>query len=323
MAYHGAAFKSKIPVAVRFGRENRVPSFGEKLKLEREKRAITLEQISLSTKIGTRMLQALEEEKFNQLPGGIFNRGFVRAYARHVGLDEEQTIADYLEASGEGPPPKPDAVMDIAPPPAETPVPSSSRQLPWGMLAAILLLVALALSLWSRRQHRHEGQPVQSPAAPTATPKPRTETSSPAGSQASPSDRGTLRASAPAKQAEVSAFSAPASGTGRNAASIAAAVTQAAASPGEFTVVILAREDSWLSITADGQAIFADTLVEGYQRAVHGRKEVVIRAGNTGALDFVFNGKKLDPQGDYGEVKTLTFGSGGLRPNPPIPPVTQ
>ena len=44
------------------------------------------------------MLRALEEEKFDQLPGGIFNKGFVRAYARHVGLDEDQAIADYMAA---------------------------------------------------------------------------------------------------------------------------------------------------------------------------------------------------------------------------------
>src|SRR5208337_5598993 len=85
-------------------RETCLPSFGEKLKSEREKRKITLEQISSSTKIGTRMLQALEEDRFNQLPGGIFNKGFVRAYSRCVGLDEDQTVADYLEASGDAPP---------------------------------------------------------------------------------------------------------------------------------------------------------------------------------------------------------------------------
>jgi len=62
-------------------RETDLPSFGEKLKQERVKRKITLEQISVSTKIGTRMLQALEEDKFSQLPGGIFNKGFVRAYS--------------------------------------------------------------------------------------------------------------------------------------------------------------------------------------------------------------------------------------------------
>ena len=115
----------------------------------------------------------------------------------------------------------------------------------------------------------------------------------------------------------------PTAATGKNAASAATATPPAAPLPGEFVVVILAREDSWLTITADGKTILADTLVAGNQRAVHGRKEVVVRAGNTGGLDFVFNGKKLGSQGDYGEVKTLTFGSGGLQSNRSTPPVVQ
>src|SRR5262249_59252047 len=76
-------------------------SFGDRLKKQREQRSISLDDIALSTKIGTRMLRALEEEKFEQLPGGIFNKGFVRAYARHVGLDEEQTLSEYMTALGE------------------------------------------------------------------------------------------------------------------------------------------------------------------------------------------------------------------------------
>jgi hypothetical protein len=50
---------------------------------------------------------------------------------------------------------------------------------------------------------------------------------------------------------------------------------------------------------------------------------VVVRAGNSGAVDFFFNGKKLPAQGDYGEVKTLTFGATGIVPNRPAPPGTQ
>jgi len=65
-----------------------VPSVGARLKQEREKRNVTLDEISRSTKIGTRLLRALEDEHFDQLPGGIFNKGFIRAYARFLGLDE-------------------------------------------------------------------------------------------------------------------------------------------------------------------------------------------------------------------------------------------
>src|ERR1700720_541778 len=82
------------------GKTAQVESFGARLKREREQRKITLDDISLATKIGTRFLTALEEEHFDQLPGGIFNKGFVRAYARCLHMNEDQAIADYIAATG-------------------------------------------------------------------------------------------------------------------------------------------------------------------------------------------------------------------------------
>ncbi len=76
-------------------------AFGERLRREREMRGITLEEIAAATKIGTRNLKALEDENFKILPGGIFNKGFVRAYSRFLGINEEQAISDYLAACGE------------------------------------------------------------------------------------------------------------------------------------------------------------------------------------------------------------------------------
>jgi len=75
-----------------------VGAFGEKLRRQRELRGLSLEAISTTTKIGTRMLRAIEDEHFDQLPGGVFNKGFVRAYARQVGLDEDEAVTDYLTA---------------------------------------------------------------------------------------------------------------------------------------------------------------------------------------------------------------------------------
>ena len=73
-------------------------AFGDKLRKQREQRGIALETISNTTKISPRMLRALEEERFDQLPGGVFNKGFVRAYARQIGLNEEEAVSDYLTA---------------------------------------------------------------------------------------------------------------------------------------------------------------------------------------------------------------------------------
>jgi cytoskeletal protein RodZ len=75
-----------------------VGAFGEKFRRQREQRGLELDAISNTTKISTRMLRALEDEHFDQLPGGVFNKGFVRAYARQIGLDEEEAVADYLTA---------------------------------------------------------------------------------------------------------------------------------------------------------------------------------------------------------------------------------
>lgn len=72
--------------------------FGETLRKEREARGISLETITQVTKISNRHLLALEQEQFRSLPGGVFNKGIVREYARVVGLNEEDWIGRYLSA---------------------------------------------------------------------------------------------------------------------------------------------------------------------------------------------------------------------------------
>src|SRR6266850_122800 len=155
-------------------------SFGDRLKKEREQKGITLDDIALTTKIGTRLLRALEEEKFDQLPGGIFNKGFVRAYARHVGIDEDQAIADYMTAVGA-------VELKVTPHPQGAvpserlpePVPTSrihvvhedrehepAAAVPWGLLAIALLLIALAFASWSyyhREQQLNQSRPLSQP----------------------------------------------------------------------------------------------------------------------------------------------------------------
>src|SRR5579875_1838411 len=73
--------------------------FGENMRREREMRGITLDEISNTTKISVRMLEALENENFSKLPGGIFTRSFIRAYANYLGLDEERVMSEYQIAA--------------------------------------------------------------------------------------------------------------------------------------------------------------------------------------------------------------------------------
>ena len=71
-------------------------AFGDKFRSAREAKSLSLDDVSNVTKISSRMLQAIEDEHFDQLPGGVFNKGFIRAYAKHLGLNDEEAVTDYL-----------------------------------------------------------------------------------------------------------------------------------------------------------------------------------------------------------------------------------
>jgi cytoskeletal protein RodZ len=301
-------------------------SFGEKLKLEREKRKITLEQISSTTKIGTRMLRALEEEQFSQLPGGIFNKGFVRAYARALGLDEDQTVADYLEASGDGPPVQVEPVSRDSTRAHSAREPESgrleiraevaSRQLPWGMLALILLIIALGLSLWNyhrREEERLANQPKPAAHAPAQAMDQNASSPVVSSSAAQPAPVSEALNSSTPPTASPSPDKSPALSSPAEASTAAAPVS------GEFVVVIQARDESWLSVFVDGKPVGSETVEAGNVRSYHARERVTVKAGNAGALDFRLNGKALPVGGDIGEVKTITIGPAGVMPSAPAP----
>src|SRR5262245_51382298 len=74
-----------------------MPSLGQELKRAREERGVALTDIASATHIGVRFLQAIENDSYDVLPGGVFNRAFVRKFAKQVGFDEEQAVRLYEE----------------------------------------------------------------------------------------------------------------------------------------------------------------------------------------------------------------------------------
>jgi cytoskeletal protein RodZ len=71
--------------------------FGGSLRRARERRSVTVHQIAAATKIPVVALEALERNESARLPGGLFSRAFVRAYAHEVGLDAERTVCEFLK----------------------------------------------------------------------------------------------------------------------------------------------------------------------------------------------------------------------------------
>jgi cytoskeletal protein RodZ len=138
-------------------------NFGERLKREREMREVTLEELTKTTRISPRFLEALENEDWTKLPGGVFGRGFVRSIARYLGLDEENLLAEYDLAHG--------LPNTEAPAPYENRLPSPPKWIP---IAAIVILLLLAAGIFYagryawRRYAAHRAKQESSASVPLA-----------------------------------------------------------------------------------------------------------------------------------------------------------
>ena len=125
-------------------------SFGEILKSEREIREVTLNEVTVATRIPPRFLEAFEQEDWEKLPGGVFNRGFVRAIARYLGLNEENLLSEYDLAYGEQ--------QTAATALVENPIPSPPKWIVAVAALGVLIVVGCVLAGgvygWRRYQAR-------------------------------------------------------------------------------------------------------------------------------------------------------------------------
>jgi len=277
------------------GKSLAMGAFGEKLRREREMRGVTLDEISESTKISRRHLESLEKEDFDSLPGGIFNRGFVRAYARFLGLDEEQAVADYAAVSAEPPPPPDQFPLEVHDKPDPKMNPRRST-LP--LVLALLALVAVLAIFWARNKIRPQEKP---PSGGVPVP-------AEAGSGSSSGTPSVTNAAVPAS---VTAEGTTTSTPGRSNAS--ASLPVATPTPDNtFLIIVRAKEEAWISLTADGRRVWEGILKTDKQRAVRALKRVELTTGNAGGLVVRLNGRSLGALGNQGEVRTVTFTPSGL-----------
>ena len=280
-------------------------AFGDRLRREREMRGITLDEITESTKISRRHLEALEGEHFDQLPGGVFNKGFVRAYARFLGIDEDRAVADYSAASNEQPEPENKFPLEIHEQPNRALNPRRSN-LPLIFAIAALVGVLAGYGFWvkSKPQTSASGESTRQPTPAGAATETQSNGANPPPVTSSTPDSTTDSATA-TKQAP--AASRPAVPK-REAAELADATT----SGNTFFVQIVAKEDSWISIVADGKSVMERVLTADKRKNIRAGKTLVLRTGNAGGIEVSFNGRPLGALGNENEPRTLTFNASGL-----------
>jgi len=291
-------------------------AFGDRLRREREMRGITLDEITESTKISRRHLEALEREHFDQLPGGVFNKGFVRAYARFLGIDEDQAVADYSAASNEQPEPENKFPLEIHEEPNRELNPRRSK-LPLLFAIAALVGVLLGYGFWTKSKPHSSAAVETQPTAPTsAVNEPKAQAPEPQSVSPSSSEPAKTSEPVPSKpvtkpaEREAIAVQPPPLPTSSEAA--VSADPPPGVKPSAFFVQVIAKEDSWVSIVADGKSVMQRVLPADKQKKIKAGKSVILRTGNAGGIEVSFNGHRLGALGNENEPRTLTFNASGL-----------
>jgi cytoskeletal protein RodZ len=270
-------------------------TFGESLKREREMRGVTLEEVSAATRIATRFLKAIEDEKWDQLPGGVFNRGFVRAVARYLGLDEENIVAEYTLAVGD----RQTVPVWTGRPPAVTP------DQPWlAWIIAAIIVIALGVGGWfgARQILQRRTQKKNSSSLLDAA-------SSSAGSSVASAltTRSVLAdPSIPASAAAPVSGALPAAG-GDPPNPAPAAAPAATSSADHFELKVVTSKRTKVVIVADQDVVFDGTMKANQNHFFNATDHFQVSAKDAGVVHIELNGKTLDPIGPAGQEGKITL----------------
>jgi cytoskeletal protein RodZ len=292
-------------------------SVGETLRRERLRKELGLEQISRETKISARLLEAIEKDRFDLLPGGVFAKSFVRQYARFLGLDEEEigaAVEQAVNPAGVLP-----SFTSAVPEPAfkvprmvewEGSGRSRSSVLPALALVVAVMLVCSALYAWWQRSRR--------PAAvrPPVTAAQRAPATVPKPSAPAPVTPAIANNPETAAKADVSADVSKVAASQEAAAARVETPDPAAA----LQVSLTADADDWLRVSTDGKVVMSDVLHTSEVKTFAAREALLIRIGDAGSLQITVNGKPAGALGPKGQVRTVEVTRDGVHILPPPKP---
>lgn len=145
-------------------------SLGEQLSRARAARGVSLREVAEQTRITMRHLEAIEADDYKSLPGGIFNKSFIKSYARHVGFPEARALELYERAARE----RGLYTEEVATSPQRSRIytgeTSRSPLMTYGL--SLVIVAVLALVVYAGLQYYRRGEAEQSGGTPAATPTP-------------------------------------------------------------------------------------------------------------------------------------------------------
>jgi cytoskeletal protein RodZ len=259
---------------------------GLELKQAREARGISMHEMAARTKISIPALECLERNDFSRLPGGIFGRAFVRAYAIEVGVDPDSAVTRFAhlleqserEAAARKAAMRPEVTLDDRQ--------FLQRQqralliLRIGLAAAAIAIVAVVV--WQGRAYWQRRQAAKTAAAAPVETRTTTDTATPASAV-------TPQASAPMAEAVLPAPTAPATPAPASAAATG------------LVVEIALVSECWMNVSVDGASPSGAHLYQpGESHRFEADREILLDVGDASAVQVTINGQAAKPLGKPG-----------------------
>lgn len=250
--------------------------FGAQLKQARESRGISLRQIATSTKISTVALEALERGDLSKLPGGIFSRAFVRAYALEVGLDPDEVTTQFLVELGEHAARsnkdeiRPEVTAD------DRAFLEQQRRAAVALRIAIVVLVLIIIGAavaW--RLSTSDAAPDTS----SSTVQPTTTSAPPPPPPADPP---------------------------------ATAMATSSTETDGLWIEVATSDSCWVQVTTDGTVVPARVFAAGDRQRFDATEEIVLQVGSAGVVTLTVNGRPARSLGGVGDVRTVRISSANV-----------
>ncbi|HVP80056.1 MAG TPA: RodZ domain-containing protein [Thermodesulfobacteriota bacterium] len=283
-------------------------TLGKYLKNQRESKKISLREVAKNTRVREPILRALEEDQVHLLPPATYVKGFLLAYAKYLGLDQNDVLLRYERIlKGESIPPP--SIPSPRPKP-ESPPPQTSKpkqKTPWNTkqtwVVAIVIVVSFVVFYFfspyaKRPMEPTPAKPVEEKSTTVSPPPVAARPPAPEGKPYAP-EKKPLAPSAPV------------------AATTSVQETKA------ISLQLKAIEETWLSAQADDQPGKEMILRPGEETTFQGSGRILMKLGNAGGVDLVLNGKSLGKFGKPGEVLNLLVTPQGVevkRSEKPKPP---
>ena len=272
------------------------------LKSEREKRKISLEKIAADTRISLRYLQYIEENRFGELPGGVYNRAFIKAYCESINLDPQEVLEYY------------DTLIATAPSEKNSKtiiqIPSQrSHSIPVPVIVWSIMLLVSALGIYLSRgwiaemfspyfTEESDADSVRDVVLDTSV-EPVPESVPPTAGR----ETGSAASVEPASVPQSSTLPVSQGTTATSGAVVSGEeILSVDSAPASLRLEINARERCWISIEMDERSAVRKLMEPGESEVFKADKRLKVLIGNAGGVFVEINGTATKPLGNSGEV---------------------